>query len=161
MNEILKRHERYTNMNDKYMIYRQYILSLRNLSVYSHFGCTFFRCVRVSKSYQSRGDDIIDIIFGISEDGVTFINPITLEIIHKYKMEEILTYGFKSNAFLLVVGTLKSQRRYQFATMRGRQMNELLKQHIELRMNPSNSILNTKHIASLSLPTITSIVTVV
>merc|ERR1712129_610336 len=50
-------------------------------------------------------------------------NPTTLSIIERYKMEEILTYGFRSNAFLFVAGTLMTQRKYQFATMLGKQMN--------------------------------------
>jgi len=48
---------------------------------------------------------------GVSETGVIFIHPISKEILERYKMEEILTYGFRSNAFLFVAGTLMTQKK--------------------------------------------------
>merc|ERR1712228_218907 len=93
-----------------------------NASIY--FGCSFFRCVRVSRLKKTNNTEQIDLMLGISENGVIFVNPTTLAIIERYKMEEILTYGFRSNAFLFVAGTLMTQRKYQFATMLGKQMND-------------------------------------
>jgi len=71
---------------------------------------------------------------GVSENGVVFVDPTNSKIVEKYKMEEILTYGFRSNAFLFVAGTLMTQRKYQFATMLGKQMNDLVRAHIDLRV---------------------------
>ena len=87
-----------------------------------------------NKLKKTNNNEQIDLVLGVSENGVIFVHPTTLQIIERYKMEEILTYGFRSNAFLFVAGTLMTQRKYQFATMLGKQMNDLLRAHIDLRM---------------------------
>jgi len=131
---VLQEHKVYKHL-DKPDAYRKYIEFLRKDDQASkYFGNAYFRCVRVSrlKKQQNNADD--DVMIGVSELGVSFINPLTMEIVEKYKMEEILTYGFRSNAFLFVAGTLMTQKKYQFATMLGKQMNDLLRAHIDLRV---------------------------
>lgn len=131
--KILAKHGLYKHL-DKQDAYRKYIEYLRKSNAAVYFGCAFFRCVRVSRLKKTNNNEQIDLVLGISENGVIFVHPTTLQIIERYKMEEILTYGFRSNAFLFVAGTLMTQRKYQFATMLGKQMNDLLRAHIDLRV---------------------------
>ena len=81
-----------------------------------------------------RDRDTNDFLIGIGEHGIIFVNPITQKIDERYKMEEILTFGYRSNAFLFVAGTLMTQTKFQIATMLGKQMNDLIRQHIDLRV---------------------------
>jgi len=131
--KILAKHGLYKHL-DKQDAYRKYIEYLRKSNAAVYFGCAFFRCVRVSRLKKTNNNEQIDLVLGVSENGVIFVHPTTLQIIERYKMEEILTYGFRSNAFLFVAGTLMTQRKYQFATMLGKQMNDLLRAHIDLRV---------------------------
>jgi len=131
--KILSKHGLYQHL-DKQDAYRKYIEYLRKSNASVYFGGSFFRCVRVSRLKKTNSNEQIDLLLGISENGVIFVHPMTLAIIERYKMEEILTYGFRSNAFLFVAGTLMTQRKYQFATMLGKQMNDLLRAHIDLRV---------------------------
>jgi len=131
--KILAKHGQYKHL-DKQDAYRKYIEYLRKSDAGVYFGCAFFRCVRVSRLKKTNNNEQIDLVLGISENGVIFVHPTTLRIIERYKMEEILTYGFRSNAFLFVAGTLMTQKKYQFATMLGKQMNDLLRAHIDLRV---------------------------
>jgi len=131
--KILAKHGMYRHL-DKQDAYRKYIEYLRKSDAAVYFGCAFFRCVRVSRLKKTNNNEQIDLVLGVSENGVIFVHPTTLQIIERYKMEEILTYGFRSNAFLFVAGTLMTQRKYQFATMLGKQMNDLLRAHIDLRV---------------------------
>uniref|UniRef100_A0A7S0TFM6 FERM domain-containing protein n=1 Tax=Elphidium margaritaceum TaxID=933848 RepID=A0A7S0TFM6_9EUKA len=131
--KILSKHGMFKHV-DKQDAYRKYIEYLRKSNASVYFGCAYFRCVRVSRLKKQNTNEQIDLLLGISENGVIFVHPTTLAIIERYKMEEILTYGFRSNAFLFVAGTLMTQRKYQFATMLGKQMNDLLRAHIDLRV---------------------------
>ena len=49
-------------------------------------------------------------------------------------MEEILTFGYRSNSFLFVTGTLITQEKIQIGTMHGKAMNHLVRTHIDLRV---------------------------
>lgn len=130
---ILKYHNVYKHL-DKPDAYRKYIEIIRGEACPTYFGLTFFRCVRVSRLRKQKSTEQEDLLIGIGETGVLFLHPTSLKVIERYKMEEILTYGFRSNAFLFVAGTLMTQRKYQFATMLGKQMNDLLRAHIDLRV---------------------------
>jgi len=109
-NKILEKHGEYQHL-DKQDAYRKYIEFMRKSSANLYFGCCFFPCVRVSRLKKSQNEEQEDLFLGASENGVIFIHPITKEIMERYKMEEILTYGFRSNAFLFVAGTLMTQKK--------------------------------------------------
>ena len=130
--KILQHHVNFKHL-DKTDCYRRYLKHLRESTASVYFGCEYFRCVRVSR-IKTQNAEKIDLILGINENGVLFLEPVSKKIVERYKMEEILTYGFRSNAFLFVAGTLMTQRKYQFATMLGKQMNDLLRSHIDLRV---------------------------
>eukprot|EP01084_Bolivina_argentea_P010834 20213_1 len=137
--KILLKHKLYKHL-DKVSAYRKYIQYLRKSNASIYFGNSFFRCVRVTRLRKVKmNNEIIDLLIGISENGILFIDPLSLKIIDRYKMEEIITYGFRSNAFLLVAGTLMTHRKFQFATMIGKQMNDLLTQHIDLRVQQAKA----------------------
>jgi len=131
--KILERHGEFEHL-DKQDAYRKYIDLLRKSSASPYFGCCFFPSVRVSRLKKTQSDEQDDLLIGVCETGVIFVHPITKEILERYKMEEILTYGFRNNAFLFVAGTLMTQKKYQFATMLGKQMNDLLRAQIDLRV---------------------------
>ena len=136
---ILQVHNTYKHL-DKQDAYRKYIEFLRKSDASIYFGNCFFRCVRVSRLKKQKTKELEDLLLGISENGVIFVNPLKKNnIIERYKMEEILTYGFRSNAFLFVAGTLMTQKKYQFATMLGKQMNDLLRAHIDLRVQQAEA----------------------
>jgi len=119
---------------DKPDAYRKYLELLRKDASPQFFGNCFFHTVRVSRLKKTKNTEQDDLVLGVSENGVIFVDPYTNKIAEKYKMEEILTYGFRSNAFLFVAGTLMTQKKYQFATMLGKQINDLLRAHIDLRV---------------------------
>lgn len=75
-----------------------------------------------------------DLLVGINEHAISFVNPITQNVVERYQMEEILTFGYRSNAFLFVAGTLMTQSKMQIATMHGKAMNRLVRTHIDLRV---------------------------
>lgn len=131
--QILNKHGLFRHL-EKQDAYRKYIEYLRKSNAAVYFGAAFFRCVRVSRLKKQQTNEKIDLVLGVSENGVIFIDALSNAILERYKMEEILTYGFRSNAFLFVAGTLMTQRKYQFATMLGKQMNDLLRAHIDLRV---------------------------
>lgn len=132
--EILAIHGVYKHL-DKQDVYRKYIELLRqNENTNKYMGNVFFRCVRVSRLKRQQETMQDDVMLGISENGVIFLDPVSKVIIDRYKMEEILTYGFRNNAFLFVAGTLMTQKKFHFATMLGKQMNDLLRAHIDLRV---------------------------
>jgi hypothetical protein len=131
--KILEKHGQFKHL-DKQDAYRKYIELLRKDASPQFFGNCFFRVVRVSRLKKAKSNEPDDLVLGASENGVIFVDPYNGKISEKYKMEEILTYGFRSNAFLFVAGTLMTQRKYQFATMLGKQMNDLLRTHIDLRV---------------------------
>jgi len=108
--KILERHNEFQHL-DKQDAYRKYIDFLRKSSSSAYFGCCYFPCVRVSRLKKAQNEEPEDILMGVSETGVIFIHPISKEILERYKMEEILTYGFRSNAFLFVAGTLMTQKK--------------------------------------------------
>jgi hypothetical protein len=126
-------HHKFVRHLSKADAHRKYIASLRKCSSV-YFGASFFRCVRVSRLRSQAKNEKIDLVIGISENGLTVIDPLSQHILERYKMEEILTYGFRSRAFLFVAGTLMTQKKCQFATMVGKQMNDLLRAHIDLRV---------------------------
>lgn len=113
--------------------YRRYINHLRKSSA-SYFGCEFFECVKVTKIKSKKEQENIDLILGVNENGLILIEPITKKIISEYKMEEILTYGFRTNALLLCVGSLMKQTKYQLATMFGKEIKDLLDENIDVRI---------------------------
>merc|ERR1719216_837096 len=87
------------------------------------------------KSHANKGDrNSNDLLVGINEHAITFVNPISQGVIERYQMEEILTFGYRSNAFLFVAGTLMTQSKMQIATMHGKAMNRLVRTHIDLRV---------------------------
>ena len=135
-------------------------LRSHNRDFHSYFGAAWYRGVRIeggaqdqvnssNKSYgakqtplQQKGTSSIkadrnqthDLLVGINEQAITFVNPITQSVVERYQMEEILTFGYRSNAFLFVAGTLMTQTKMQIATMHGKAMNRLVRQHIDLRV---------------------------
>ena len=138
-NLILNKHKQYKHL-DKQDAYRKYIEYLRKSEAGLYFGNCYFRCVRVSRLKKQKIKEQEDLLLGISENGIIFVDPLKKNnIIERYKMEEILTYGFRSNAFLFVAGTLMTQKKYQFATMLGKQMNDLLRAHIDLRVQQAEA----------------------
>ena len=86
-----------------------------------------------------------DLLVGINEHAITFVNPITQNVVERYQMEEILTFGYRSNAFLFVAGTLMTQSKMQIATMHGKAMNRLVRTHIDLRARDAEKGQQVKH----------------
>ncbi len=68
-----------------------------------------------------------DLLVGINEHAISFVNPSTQNMVERYEMEEILTFGYRSNAFLFVAGTLMTQSKMQIATLHGKAMNRLVR----------------------------------
>ena len=129
--KILLEHKKYKNL-DKTDCYRKYIETIRNDKDGSeYFGNVFFKCVKVSRlkrqtaaatavqssQQKQKQQQNEDVLIGISENGLIFVNPLTMQIFEKYSLESILTYGFRVGAFLMVAGTLMTHKKFQFATM--------------------------------------------
>ncbi|MES1911702.1 MAG: hypothetical protein MHM6MM_004095 [Cercozoa sp. M6MM] len=119
--KILNEHEKYV-MLSRGKAQRQYIDRVAEFPTY---GCTFFEALKVSRVKRSR-DQGESYIIGIGERGVLLLDPETRETKMHFGISEILSYGFKDQSFLLVAGNLMQQRRLNFKTIRGRDMNELL-----------------------------------
>ena len=138
--EILKYYDLYYSHLEISSIYSKYIdtlLSYKDGKYELLFGHSWFRCVRISWKAKMIGHSSLaqnDLLIGISQMGIMFVHPIKQVVLEKYKMEEILSFGYQNNAFILVLGTLISQKKYQFATMQGKEMNDLLRQYIDLRI---------------------------
>jgi len=130
-----------------------------NREFHSYFGGAWYRGVRIEggsqeqvnganasfsqkpQPLQQKGQSITkadrsthDLLVGINEQAITFVNPITQSVVERYQMEEILTFGYRSNAFLFVAGSLMTQTKMQIATMHGKAMNRLVRTHIDLRV---------------------------
>merc|ERR1719361_43840 len=134
-------------------------LRSHNRDFHSYFGAAWYRGVRIdggaadqvngsnaaylkqTSGLQQKGQSITkadrnthDLLVGINEQAITFVNPITQSVVERYQMEEILTFGYRSNAFLFVAGSLMTQTKMQIATMHGKAMNRLVRTHIDLRV---------------------------
>ena len=113
-----------------------------NKKLQNYFGATWYRGVKIetdndkdnSNDNQKMKRSMDDLLIGITEDAICFVNPITQNIVERYKMEEILKYEYRSNSFLFVAGTLMTQSKIQIATSYGGDMNRLVKTHIDLRV---------------------------
>jgi len=142
---------KYSNMqrHDCWLRYAKMLRS--NKKLYNYFGAAWYRGVRIqgdneqkinngnignhgSKSIVKADRNTNDLLVGINEHAITFVNPITQNVVERYQMEEILTFGYRSNAFLFVAGTLMTQSKMQIATMHGKAMNRLVRTHIDLRV---------------------------
>lgn len=108
-----------------WMHYVRYLQGIQSLNVHQMIGCTFFRCIDKTKG--------TDLVVGIGEFDVLLMDGITRQIVEKYRLEEILTYGFRPREFIMVCGTLAQQKKYQLMTREGRAMNDLLQQHIDVK----------------------------
>eukprot|EP00484_Ammonia_sp_Unknown_P030416 CAMPEP_0197036816 /NCGR_PEP_ID=MMETSP1384-20130603/14199_1 /TAXON_ID=29189 /ORGANISM="Ammonia sp." /LENGTH=1484 /DNA_ID=CAMNT_0042467033 /DNA_START=103 /DNA_END=4557 /DNA_ORIENTATION=+ len=148
---------KYSNMSraDCWLRYAKMLRSHKKFNQY--FGSAWYRGVRIqgdaaqpelhkqstndytsskgnSKSIVQTNRNSNDLLVGINEHAITFVNPITQSVVERYQMEEILTFGYRSNAFLFVAGTLMTQTKIQIATMHGKAMNRLVRTHIDLRV---------------------------
>jgi len=143
-----------------WLMYAKKLRSHNNREFHQYFGAAWYRGVRIegggqdqvnrsNKSYKSKQPNALeqkgksittpdrttnDLLVGINEAAITFVNPITQSVVARYQMEEILTFGYRSNAFLFVAGTLMTQTKMQIATMHGKAMNRLVRTHIDLRV---------------------------
>eukprot|EP01083_Nonionella_stella_P147511 465581_1 len=161
------RANKYCNMQ-RHECWLRYAKMLRNnKKMYNYFGCAWYRGVwiqgdvgtgdtkksrtrgitqSVKESYVKNNINTNDLLVGINEQAITFVNPITQKVIERYEreyamrrkgdknLEEILTFGYRSNAFLFVAGTLMTQSKMQIATMHGKAMDRLVRTHIDLRV---------------------------
>jgi len=113
-----------------WMHYIRYLSSIQSLNVHLMTGCTFFRCI-----YKSKGTDIV---VGIGAFYVLLMDGMTRQIMEKYRLQEILTYGFRPREFVMVCGTLVQQKKYELLTREGRQMNDVLQQHIDIKSSTTS-----------------------
>jgi len=158
--KILKHREKFSKLQ-RSACWLMYAKRLRNHNreFHSYFGGAWYRGVRIEggsqeqvngantsfsqkpQPLQQKGQSITkadrsthDLLVGINEQAITFVNPITQSVVERYQMEEILTFGYRSNAFLFVAGSLMTQTKMQIATMHGKAMNRLVRTHIDLRV---------------------------
>merc|ERR1712039_1001152 len=132
------RAQKYANMSRKDCWLRYAKMLRSNKKLHHYFGCAWYRGVRIEGDQKTKGMNLKnscnDLLVGINEHAITFVNPITQIVVERYQMEEILTFGYRSNAFLFVAGTLTMQSKMQIATMHGKAMNRLVRTHIDLRV---------------------------
>merc|ERR1712129_51243 len=133
------RAQKYAQMSRKECWLRYAKMLRANKKLHHYFGSAWYRGVRIEGDQQMQQQKhnkhrCNDLLVSINEHAITFVNPITQIVIERYQMEEILTFGYRSNAFLFVAGTLTMQSKMQIATMHGKAMNRLVRTHIDLRV---------------------------
>jgi len=122
---------------EKQDAHRMYIEKLNEIDQLEEiYGAHFFPCVRLSRLKASDGSDLNDLMLvGISEAGLALTDPFTREITTFYPLKEILTYGFRQDAFLFVAGSIRKQKKWRLATYCGKAMNDLLMSYIQLKVH--------------------------
>jgi hypothetical protein len=134
--KILTMHLNYEH-NEKQDAHRMYIDKIKEIDQLEEiYGAHFFPCVRLSRLKASDGSDLNDLMLvGISEAGLALTDPFTREITTFYPLKEILTYGFRADAFLFVAGSIRKQKKWRLATYCGKAMNDLLMSYIQLKVS--------------------------
>jgi len=122
---------------EKQDAHRMYIEKLNEIDQLEEiYGAHFFPCVRLSRLKASDGSDLNDLMLvGIGEAGLALTDPFTREITTFYPLKEILTYGFRQDAFLFVAGSIRKQKKWRLATYCGKAMNDLLMSYIQLKVS--------------------------
>ena len=110
--EIFKYYDLYCSHLETWEIYSKYVdtlLSYKDGKYELLFGHSWLRCVRISwkakmidHSSLAQNDLLID--------GIKFAHAIKQAVLKKYKMKEILSFGYQNNVLIVVLGTLISKK---------------------------------------------------
>merc|ERR1712034_27147 len=103
---------------------------------FSIYGSSFFPVLRVSQ-LKERASQSMEILLGINETGISFIDPMTFVVNDQFRHEKIFTYGYRPEppAFLFVAGELMNQKKTTLSTMEGQAINDLVDIYIQVKVN--------------------------
>ena len=107
---------------------RRFLEHIRKWPIY---GASFFKAVQISRVSKSAPEEVY---VAVNEWGLFVCDGATREVKKSFELTEILTYGYKEKNFLMVAGNLAKQRKLNFHTLYGKEINDLIVTYINMKV---------------------------
>ena len=104
---------------------------LEHVRKFPIYGSTFYQAVQVTRVNKSAPEEVY---IAVNEWGLFVCDGDKREIKKAFELSEILTYGYKDKNFLMVAGNLAKQRKLNFHTKYGKEINDLIVTYINMKV---------------------------
>jgi len=134
--KILTNHgAKFTRMlkSEAYRMYASIVTDCDHLETL--YGSQMFPVVRLVAKALAHSEGTTKLLqIYISENGLSLVDPFKGEAIHHWPLSQVLTYGYRRDAFFFIAGSLREQKKFRMATYFGKQINDLLLAYVNLEI---------------------------